>query len=190
MRKSGSAVDLKSTEQNLTFTQGVNMASSALVAGINTYTEYNRAKHNERMAEMNYAHNKAMVLENLKLNQYIVSRNKIDILSASADEKMALETRAMEAKAEATVAHATYGMQGGSAMQVLHSISREAEKAESQRLAQLDAALFGNKLQLYRGESGAVQATGIRPVGGVSGNLAVGSAVANISANFKNITSS
>lgn len=173
---------------DLTRTQGVNMASSAIVSAAGAYSKYNRVKHDARMADLNYRHNKAMVLENLKINQYIVGRNKIDMLDASEDEKMSIAIETMKARADVTVAHAAFGMEGGSAQQVLHSISREAEKAESRRLYSLDSALFKNKMQLFSAASGALTQIGIRPVGGVSGALIVGSAAAEFGSKLREIS--
>ena len=172
---------------NLTKEQGYNMAGSAIASAATAYTAYNNAKHNARMDKMNWQHNKAITTENLKVNQYINARNRLEILDASGEERLQIQTSALQAKADASVVHATYGMKGGSAQQVLHSISRSAEVAESRRLVSLDAALFGNKVQMYSAASGAAAQVGIRPVGGVSSGLAIGSAAAEIGQNFNTI---
>lgn len=166
---------------------GYSMAGSAITKAAQAYTQYSRAKHNERMTSMNWQHNKAMVTENLKVNQYISARNRLEILDASAEEALSLQTQEMQAKAEASVVHAAYGMKGGSAQQVMHSISREAEKAESRRLYSLDQALFANRVQMFGAASGASAAIGTRPVGGASSTLATMSALTSIGNDFRQI---
>ena len=174
--------------ENLTKTQGVNMAASAITSAANAYGQYNTAKYEANMTDLNWRTNKAIATEHLKVNQYILGRNRLELLSASADEALQIQTTELEARAEADVVHATYGMIGGSAMQVLHSISRSAEHAESKRLVILDNALFSNKMSVFQSESGAMQQIGIRPVGGVSGTLAIGSAVAEFGAKMSAIS--
>lgn len=172
---------------NLTAGQGYNMAGSAIASAANAYAAYNNAKHNARMDTMNWQHNKAMVTENLKVNQYINARNRLEILDASAEEAMQIQTSELQAKADASVVHATYGMKGGSAQQVMHHISRAAEVAENKRLYALDSALFSNKVQMFSAASGANAQIGIRPVGKPSAGLAIASAGANIGQNLTNI---
>lgn len=170
--------------ENLKATQGVNMASSAITSAANAYTSYNRAKHNARMEKMNWRYNKAATLTNLKVNQYINARNRLEIMHASAEQRLDIQKQEMQAKADATVVQATYGMQGGSAQQVMHAISREAENAESKRLYALDNALFSNKMEMYAAASGALQQIGVQPVGKPSSALAIGGAAMEINRNF------
>jgi len=158
-------------------------------AAVSAYSSYNAAKHSAAMADLNWSHNKSMALENLKLNQYITGRNKIELLDASADKALSIDVQEMKAKADAEVVQAAYGMQGGSAQQVLHAISRNAERAESTRLVELDAALVGNKLQAFQAGEQAQSIIGIRPIDSVSGALAVGSFAAESTQLLHNIAS-
>jgi len=167
--------------------QYANLGSSAVVAAVGAYASYDSAKHSARVDSMNWDHNREMVLENQKINDYIISKNKIDLLDASESEQMNTAIEEMRARAAAQVAQASYGIKGGSANQVLHDISRQAERMESQRLYNLDSALFANQMQLYSADSGALAQIGIRPVGGVSGALAVGQAASQFKSDLQSM---
>ena len=173
---------------------GFSISGSAISAGgaianaaISAYASNNRAKHEARMAEMNFEHNKAMVLENLKVNQYIVSKNKLEMLDNSKAVSMDIDSAALQAKAEATVLQAAYGMKGGSAQQVQHSIAREAAKAQSKNILELDANLSANKMQLFNAESQAQSVTGIRPIESYNSGLAVASGLTEAFSSLSNI---
>lgn len=172
---------------SLSTAQGVNMASSAIVSAANAYTAYRNAKHEAKMSEISWRTNKAVALSNQKINQYISARNKIELLDASGAERISLQTQELQAKAEVSVAFATYGIKGGSAQQVMHSISREAERAESNRLYQLDSTLFSNKMQQIGIQQRTTAAVGIRPIDSTSSALAIGSAGAELASNLQNI---
>ncbi len=162
---------------------------SVINAAVQGWATHNTAKHEARMIDMNYNHNKSMVNEKLKVNQFIVGRNRLEILDRSAEDKLSISISEMQAKAEATVIQATYGQRGGSAQQVLHDISRSAAKAESTRLAALDPALFSNKLQLYQAGTQAIAATGIRPIDSYNANINIANVAGTALSNLRSIYS-
>lgn len=166
---------------------GISAVGAIATTATGVWSMHNRAKHNARMAEMNWQHNKAMVLENLKVNQYIVSRNKMQMLDASVEEGLSIDTARMQAKAEASVIQVAYGMKGGSAQQVQHSIARNAAKANSQRILELDQSLVANKMQLFHAESQAQSATGIRPISSYSSRLSVAAGLTEAFGKLQNI---
>jgi hypothetical protein len=181
------SLNAASASNAMSSAQGINMASSAITSAANTYTAYNNAKHEAKMSEISWKANKAIALSNQKINQYISARNKIELLDASGAERLSLQTQELQAQAQASVAFAAFGVKGGSAQQVMHSISREAERAESNRLYQLDSVLFSNKMQQIGIEQRTATSIGSKPIDSISAGLAIGSAASEIGSNLQNI---
>jgi len=167
--------------------QDINAGFSLFNTAVSAFSTYSSASHAARMNDINWKHNRDMVRENFKVNRYISARNEIEILRGSSKAQLQISVSSMEAKANARVTQAAYGIQGGSAQQVLHSISRSAATAESSRLASLDDALFGNRMQLFQTGSSAIAATGLKPVDSFSPALTALNAVQEGAENLKNI---
>ena len=146
---------------------GMQVFSTAL----SSYNTYEQSQHEEPMAQMNWQHNRKMVLINSKVNDYITNRNRLLIEAASGDKKVAIQFQEMQQKAAARVTHATIG--SGMTQAVIHDISRAAQVEEGARLAELDANLEANKMQKFSQKSSEGAAIGMKPIDSVSPGLAV-----------------
>jgi hypothetical protein len=169
-------------QQGFSVEQSVGL--SVFNTAISAWSAYNTSKHNAEMADIQWNFNKGMQLENLKINTFILNNNKVALLTADRTKQLQIETQEMQAKAAAEVAQAAYGMQGGSAQQVLHSISREAEQAQSARIVERDQALFENKMQGIKAQQSSRADTGLRPIDATSGSLHVFAAGSKITDTF------
>jgi len=151
---------------------------------IAAYSAYNTQQHNFKMQELTFNHNKSMALENLKVNQFIVGRNKVKLLNASAEKAVGIQIQALQEQASTEVQQAAVGQLGGSAQDVLYDISRRAEQAESARVTELDDVLFQNNLQAFQAETQAQDVVGIRPINATSAAIQVGAFAAETSKTF------
>lgn len=165
-------------------TTGQSFGLSIGTSAISAWSGYNTSKHEAAMADINWQYKKGMALENLKLNQFIQTKNKIALLDGSSDKSLQIQTQEMEAKASAMASQSAFGMVGGSAQQVLHDIARKAEQAQSARVVELDAALFANNMKGAEANMQALDSTGLQPIDASSLGLHVGGFTKDVTKSF------
>lgn len=173
--------------ESTALTTGQSFSLYGASSAISAYGGYRSARHDAKMADISWRYDKGMAEAMQKVNDWISSKNRAKLLTADAGASLEIQVKEMEARASAMVAQSAEGMQGGSAQQVLHAIARSAEKMQSDREVELDAALFDNTAQGLQSRLSTQTRVGIQPIDSTSGALFVGQAAASISAKYQDL---
>ncbi len=152
-------------------------AASTAVSAISAYSA---DRHKASMAKISWEHSREQARISTELNNFVLSRQREHIRRSSAEEGIHIQRESLQIAAQARAAQAAHGIAGGSAQAVLHDIARQAENAESARIAERDMQLFSNTVQGAQAAIQTEQQVGIEPISIGTGALRVGAAAAEI----------
>lgn len=153
-------------------------------SAISAWGAYNTSQEEFKRAEIGYNYTKSLSLENLKVNQFIVGRNKINLLNSSINESISNQVQELQAIGSAKVKQARVGLVGGSAETALFDISRKAQQQETARINKLNSELEANRMQKFQSETQARTTIGLEPINTASSGLAIGGFIVDAAKTF------